>query len=271
MSTASSYGAPAARSTAAERRTAIVTGASSGLGAEYARQLAQRGADLVVVARDRAALASLADELSARHGVDVEVLAADLTDPEQLAAVERRAADPKRPIEVLVNNAGLGLPLDFERNDVDAEVAHLRVHVEASLRLTHAALGPMLERGSGRILNVSSVAAFIPRSTYSAAKAWLLNFSRWANAVYRPRGVTVTAVCPGYTHTNFHERLGLPPGEEGVPSWMWLDASFVVRVSLRDASRGKAVSIPSLRYKALARIAAILPDRLTAGAGTRGR
>lgn len=251
--------------------TALITGASSGLGAEYARQLAERGADLVIVARDREALSSLAGELSARHGVHVEVMPADLTDSGGLGEVERRVADRERPIEVLVNNAGIGLPLSFHRNDVEAEVAHLRLHVEASLRLTHAALGPMLERGHGRILMISSVAAFIPGSTYSAAKAWLLNFSRWANAVYARRGVTVTAVCPGFTHTRFHEKLGLAPGEEGIPGWMWLDAAFVVRQSLRDAARGKAVSIPSGRYKALARLAAIVPDRLTAGGGRRGR
>lgn len=251
--------------------TALVTGASSGLGKEYARQLAAHGADVVLVARDREALGALASELERRHGVRVEVLPADLTDAEQLADVERRVADRERPIEVLVNNAGIGLPLAFERNDIDAEVAHLRLHVEASMRLIHAALGGMLARGHGRILNVSSVAAFIPRSTYSAAKVWLLNFSRWANAEYAARGVTVTAVCPGYVHTNFHERLGLPPGQEQVASWMWLDARNVVAASLRDAARGKALSIPSLRYKFLAGLATLVPDRITAAAGQRGR
>lgn len=251
--------------------TALITGASSGLGAEYARQLAARGADVVLVARDRDALAAIGTELERAHGVHVEVLPADLTDAAQLAAVEARVADRKRPIEVLVNNAGIGLPLAFERNDIEAEVSHLRLHVEAAMRLTHAALGGMLERGSGRILNISSVAAFIPRSTYSAAKVWLLYFSTWANAEYAPRGVTVTAVCPGYVHTNFHERLGLPPGEEGVPRWMWLHAPAVVAASLRDVARGKPVSIPSLRYKILALLATLVPDRITASVGKRGR
>lgn len=248
-------------------KTALVTGASSGLGAEYARQIAAHGGDLVLVARDRAALNAVADELIAA-GSRVEVLVADLFKPRDLAKVEARLSDPANPVDVLVNNAGFGMPLDFDRNDVQREVDHLRLHVEASMRLMHAALQVMSVRG-GRILNVASIAAFIPRSTYSACKAWLVNFSRWANGHY-PR-VSVTAVCPGYTHTNFHERLGLPPGQEGVPAWMWLDAPTVVRESLRDAARGRGVSIPSVRYKVLAGLTRIVPDAVLATAGSRGR
>ena len=205
-------------------KTAVITGASSGLGAEYARQLAARGAGLVLVARDREALDTLARQLRAAYGVDVEVLAVDLLKPRQRAKVERRLNDESRPIEMLVNNAGFGLPLSFERNDIEDEVRHLDLHVEVPMRLTHAALAPMLARGHGRIINVASVAAFIPRSTYGACKGWLVSFSRWANGRYGPRGVSVTAVCPGYTHTNFHERMGLAPGAEGVAPAMWLDA-----------------------------------------------
>ncbi len=250
---------------------ALVTGASSGLGAEFARQLAARGADLVLVARSREGLEAVAAGIRREHGVDVEVLPADLTASDQLDAVERRAADPARPIEVLVNNAGIGLPLAFERNDIQTEVDHLRLHVEASMRLTHAVLAPMLERGHGRIINVSSIAAFIPRSTYGAVKTWILTFSRWANAEYGPRGVTVTAVCPGFVHTRFHERLGLPPGQEGVSRWMWLNAPDVVAEALRASARGKAVCIPSLRYKLIAAIAPLIPDGVAARAGRRGR
>ncbi len=183
----------------------------------------------------------------------------------------QRLSDPARPVEVLVNNAGFGLPLDFERNDVEDEARHLALHVEVPMRLMHAALGPMLARGHGRIIGVASAAAFMPRSTYGACKQWLVSFSRWANASYRDRGVTVTAVCPGYTHTHFHERLGLAPGEEGVASWMWLDAPFVVASSLRHAARGRAVSIPSVRYTILTRLARLAPDRLTARLARRGR
>ena len=241
-------------------RTALITGASSGLGAEFARQLAGRGADLVLVARDGAALEATAERLRAAYRVDVEVLAADLVDSAGLDVVAARVADANRPIEILVNNAGYGLPLAFERNAISDEERHLDLHVRATMRLTHAALGPMLDRGHGRILNVASVAAFLPRGTYGAVKAWVVSFSRWANAAYRPRGVTVTAVCPGFTHTDFHARMGLAPGREEIPGWMWLDAPDVVAAALRDAARGTAVSIPSLRYKALIGAARLLPS-----------
>lgn len=249
-------------------RTALVTGASSGLGAEFARQLAARGADVVLVARDRDALAQVADGIRAASGNRVEMLPADLLDDDDLAAVEARLAEG---VDVLVNNAGFGLDLAFEKNAVVDEVRHLRLHVEVALRLTHAALPAMLERGSGRIVNVASVAGFVPRGTYGAAKGWLISFSRWANVTYAPRGVTVTAVCPGFVHTNFHERLGLPPGEEGVAPGLWLDAGTVVREGLRDAARGRAVSIPSLRYKLLVAASRILPDGVVVRAASRGR
>jgi len=250
-------------------KTALITGASSGLGREFARQLAATGADLVLVARDRAALERIAAEVQEAHGVDAEVLVADLTTSEGLAVVEARLRDAEDPIGVLVNNAGFGLDLRFERNDIADEDRHLDLHVRATMHLTHAALAPMMARGSGRIVNVASVAAFMPRGTYGAVKAWVVSFSRWANAQYRP--VTVTAVCPGFTHTNFHERLGLPPGQEGVPGWMWLTAPDVVREALRDAARGKAVSIPTLRYKALVGLVRLLPAALAARLARTGR
>ena len=251
--------------------TALITGASAGLGAEFARQLAARGDDLVLVARSAEALERLGAELAAAHGVRVEVLPADLTDSGGIARVAGRLASPAAPIGLLVNNAGYGLGLDFEANDVETEAAHLRIHVETPIRLSHAAYRAMLARGGGRVANVASVAGFIPRGTYGAAKAFLISFSRWANAVYGSCGVTTTAVCPGFTHTTFHERMGLPPGQEGVPPWMWLDAGEVVRVALRDIDRGRAVSVPSLRYKVLVALTRVVPARLAARVGTRGR
>lgn len=251
--------------------TALITGASSGLGVEFARQLAERGADLVLVARNRAALEKVADELRVAHGVEVEIVPADLVTDEGTEAVASRLADPDRPIEILVNNAGFGLSLDFATNDIADEERHLDLHVRATMRLTRAALPPMLGRGHGRVINVASVAAFLPRGTYGAVKSWVVSFSRWANAAYGSRGVTVTAVCPGFTHTNFHERLGLPPGQEGVPSAMWLDAEQVVREGLRDAAAGKAVSIPSLRYKVLIGAVRLLPAPLAARLAQTGR
>ncbi|KNY07265.1 SDR family NAD(P)-dependent oxidoreductase [Microbacterium sp. GCS4] len=250
--------------------TALITGASAGLGAEFARQLARRRADLILVARSVQTLDELAAELRSEYGVAVEVLAADLAVEEEVEAVAARLRDVDDPVDLLVNNAGFGLPLQFADNDIDDEVRHLRVHVEASMRLMHAALQTMRGRG-GRIINVASVAGFISRSTYSACKSWLIGFSRWANTEYARDRVSVTAVCPGFTHTSFHERMGLEPGREGVPAPMWLDARDVVRQGLRDAALGRSVSIPSLRYKAIVAVAGLLPSSLTSGIARRGR
>ncbi len=250
--------------------TALITGASSGLGAEFAHQLAARRADLVLVARSAEALDTLAGELREAHGVAVEVMVADLLDETDVNNVAARLSDADDPVDLLINNAGFGLPLRFADNDIDDEVRHLRIHVEAPMRLMHAALGGMRGRG-GRIINVASVAAFIPRSTYAACKNWLVGFSEWASAEYSRDGVTVTALCPGFTHTNFHERMGLAPGEEGIASWMWLDARTVVREGLRDAARGKALSVPSWRYKLIVVATRILPSSLLSRAGSRGR
>lgn len=250
--------------------TALITGASAGLGEEFARQLAARGADLVLVARSAGPLDALAAALRDAHGISVEVMVADLVAEEGVARVVARITDHGHPIDLLINNAGFGLPLHFADNDIDDEVRHLRIHVEAPMRLMHAALGAMRGRG-GRIINVASVAGFISRSTYSACKQWLIGFSRWANAEYAADGVSVTAVCPGFTHTTFHERMGLEPGREGIPAIGWLNAPDVVREGLRDAARGKAVSVPSLRYKLVVALTRVLPPSLTARAARRGR
>ncbi|GAA3925667.1 SDR family NAD(P)-dependent oxidoreductase [Microbacterium soli] len=250
--------------------TALITGASAGLGAEFARRLAAEGADLVLVARGAAALRTLAAELRDEQGVDAEILVADLSRETDAVRVAERIAEAGKPIDLLINNAGFGLPLHFADNDIDDEVRHLRVHVEASMRLMHAAIRAMRGRG-GRIINVASVAGFISRSTYSACKGWLIGFSRWANAEYGRDGITVTAVCPGFTHTTFHERMGLAPGREGVPAPMWLDAPLVVGEALRDAAKGRALSIPSVRYKIIVALTRVLPSRITAGVARRGR
>lgn len=249
---------------------ALITGASAGLGAEFAHQLAARRADLILVARSRDALETLAGELRESYGVAVEVLTADLLVDDDMERVVERITRSADPIDLLINNAGFGLPLRFADNDIDDEVRHLRIHVEAPMRLMHAALSAMRGRG-GRIINVASVAGFISRSTYSACKQWLIGFSRWANVEYARDGVSVTAVCPGFTHTTFHERMGLEPGHEGIPAIGWLQAKDVVRDGLRDAARGKAVSIPSLRYKLVVAATKVLPSSLTARAARRGR
>lgn len=250
--------------------TALITGASAGLGAEFARQLARRRADLILVARSVGALEKLAAELRSEYGVAVEIVSADLAEEVGVEKVAARLRDTTDPVDLLVNNAGFGLRLQFADNDIDDEVRHLRLHVEAPMRLMHASLQSMRGRG-GRIVNVASVAGFISRSTYSACKAWLIGFSRWANAEYARDGVSVTALCPGFTHTSFHERMGLAVGQEGVPAIMWLNARDVVRIGLRDAALGKSVSVPSLRYKAIVALARVLPSSLTSGVARRGR
>ena len=249
--------------------TALVTGATAGLGAEFARQLAEEGHRVVLVARDAGRLAATAAELENRYGAATETIAADLTDDAGIAVVVARLTDPARPVEILVNNAGIGLLRSFEDNDIAEEKRHLKLHVETAMELTHAALQGMLARQSGRIINVASVAAFLPRGTYSAAKAWLLSFSRWANMAYAARGVRVTAVCPGFTHTEFHDRMGMD--KTVAPRWMWLEARQVVSESLADNAKGKAVSIPSRRYKILTSVSRVLPARLVAGPPRRAK
>jgi uncharacterized protein len=238
--------------------TALVTGATAGIGLEFAHQLAARGHDLVIVARDADRLEGVAADLKAAHGVAVEVLAADLTDLGQLARVEERLADRGRPVDVLVNNAGFGLKGAFLDNPIEIEQAQQDVLVRAVLRLTHAALGGMVERGSGGVINVSSVAAFLPRGTYSAAKAWVNSFSAWAHNEYAARGVTVMALCPGFVKTEFHERLGVNR-DESAPKVLWLEPDRLVRDALTDFDKGKAMSIPSKRYKAIVAASRAVP------------
>ena len=238
--------------------TSLITGATAGIGHEYARQLAARGDDLVLVARNAERLDEVAAAFRSAHGIEVEVLVADLVDRDQLALVETRLADRERPIDLLVNNAGFGLRKRFLDNTVAEETEMLEVLVTAVLRLSHAALGPMAERGSGGIINVSSVAAFLPRGTYSAAKAWVNSFSEWAHLEYKSRGVTVMSLCPGFTKTEFHQRMQVTPGD----GFMWLDVDFLVRKSLQDFDKGRACSIPGAQYKTIIALTRAIPNRV---------
>jgi short-subunit dehydrogenase len=236
--------------------TALVTGATAGIGLEFAHQLARRGHDLVLVARDRTRLDQVAAEL-AGTGRTVEVIAADLTDRDQLARVEERLADPDHPVDVLVNNAGFGLKGRFGDHDVDEEQQMLDVLVVAVMRLSHAALRAQSSRGRGGVINVSSVAAYLPRGTYGAAKAWVNQFGLWAAAEYRSRGVTVTTLCPGFTKTEFHQRMGVRRGT----GFLWLEPEFVVERALADFDRGRAVSIPGRQYRAIVGATRLVPSR----------
>lgn len=249
--------------------TALITGATSGLGAEFARQLAASGHNLVLVARDTTRLLERAARFESLYPVAVEVITADLLTDEGTALVGERLAADERPVTVLVNNAGFGLPGWFTENAVGDERDQLRILVQTPMELAHAAIEAMARRRGGRIINVASTAGFTLRGTYSASKAWIINFSRWANVYYRAAGVQVTAVCPGFVRTEFHDRMNADV--TGIKGWMWLTPERVVREGLKDAFAGKAVSIPTKRYKVLARVTAVIPDTLAAKVSVRGR
>jgi short-subunit dehydrogenase len=204
--------------------TALVTGASSGIGREIARQLAARGTNLVAVARDRERLEALAGEVAAaRDDVDVEVLPADLADPAQLATVEARLEDSARPVDLVVNNAGYGTYGGLTELDRDGEEREIRVNVVALVRLTHAALGPMIARGRGAVMNISSVAglqATPGNATYGASKAFVASFGEAVSGELKGTGVTLTTVLPGYTRTEFAQRAGVEGRKIPAPAWM---------------------------------------------------
>ena len=229
--------------------TALITGATAGIGASFARRLAKDGLGLVLVARDLARLEETASALSKRFSVPVEALQADLATDEGIAVVEARLADADRPVDMLINNAGFGLRDSFGTAPLAAEVAMVKLHVEAVLRLTYAALPGMRGRGRGYVVNVASVAAFLPRGTYGASKSWVVNFSQSVARDVAGTGVRIMVLCPGFTHTEFHDRARVDMTE--LRNWMWLTAEQVVDESLRDLARGKSVSVPALRYKAL--------------------
>jgi short-subunit dehydrogenase len=249
--------------------TALITGATAGIGAGFAHRLAAQGHDLVLVARDQDRLDTTAADLKHRFGGAVEVLPADLADRDGCARVEARLADPARPIDLLVNNAGFGTGHRFTRGELAEEERQLDVLVRAVLRLCHAAVRGMVERGHGGIVNVSSVAAWTPAGTYSAAKAWVTTFSEGLDAELAGTGVRVVAVCPGFTHTEFHERAGMDMA--GVPEWMWLDADQVVRAALAGLAGRRTVVVPGRQYRLLAGLARHAPRRLVARAARTRR
>lgn len=238
--------------------TALITGASAGIGRAFAEELAATGHDLVLVARDRARLESVAEELIASYGVLCEVLPADLSDRADLERVAQRLrGEGTKPVDLLVNNAGFGLKTAFLDSDVADEERQLAVLCHAVLVLSHAAGRAMRVRGRGHIINVSSVASFLTMGTYSACKAFVTAFSQALAVDLAGTGVGVTALCPGFTHTEFHQRMGA--SMKGVPDAMWLDAGVLVRAGLADARAGKVVSTPGALYKTLAGLTGVLP------------
>jgi len=237
--------------------TALVTGATAGIGKAFAQRLAAGGHGLVLVARDVERLEGLAESLRIAHGVPVEVLPADLSDPEALERVAQRLRDDAPPVDLLVNNAGFSVRGSFVGGDLAAELRMLDVLVRAVLVLSHAAAPGMVARGRGALITVSSVASFLPGGTYSAAKAWATTFTTSLALELQGTGVTATALCPGYVRTEFHDRAGLDMSS--LPGWAWLDADRLVRDCLADVRRGRSVSVPSRRYSAVVMLLRHLP------------
>ena len=243
---------------------ALITGASSGIGAEFARQLAARRYDLILVARRKERLEQLASELAAAHGVHAETLAADLTSDADLKTVEQRIARDGG-IDLLINNAGFGVPGRFWQTALEAQDSLHELHIMATMRLTHAALAAMTARNSGAIVNVSSVAGFVPAavsSTYGSTKAWINAFTEglYLELKSRRSAVKVQALCPGFTYSEFHDVAHMD--RNVIPKQMWMEAKDVVAASLRGLDRGKLVVVPGWRYKLVVALVPALPKFL---------
>jgi short-subunit dehydrogenase len=247
--------------------TALITGSTAGIGAAFARRLAADGHNLVLVARDTRRLREQATELHDRHGIEAEVLTADLAEDEGIEAVAARLGDRRNSVDLLVNNAGFGNKGRYLDVPMADELRMLKVHCEAVLRLTSAATEAMRERGRGGVINVASVAAFLPRGTYGASKAWVVQFTQGAARDLAGSGVRLMALCPGFVRTEFHDRAGM--GTDNIPNWMWLDADKLVAAALGDLARGRTLSIPDPRYKALMGAVKLVPRSMLGGITSR--
>ena len=241
---------------ATSRPRALITGASSGIGEAFARQLAKRGHDLILVARRRERMEKLAAEVSEAHGVEAEVIEADLAEDSAVSAVEERLR--RGDIDLLVNDAGFATRGEFAGLPLARELEELDVNVRALMRLTHAALGPMVERGRGAVINVASVGAFQPvphMATYAATKAFVLYFSEALHEEVKSKGVTVTCLCPGAVKTEFHQVADVDEG--GMRGWM--DADRVAQAALKAASARRAITVPGALNVSLMAAVKLMP------------
>ena len=253
-------------------RYALVTGASTGIGAAFARRLARDGSNLILVARDRGRLETLASELREFHRSEVSVLPADLTQEGPLGDVLNAVAS-RRNLDLLVNNAGFATLGPFAKLDCERELSEIALNVTALVRLTQTALPRMISRRRGAIINVSSLAAFQPgpyNATYSATKAYVKSFSEALAEELRGTGVRVQVLCPGFTRTEFQARAGLDASR--IPRLAWMGADAVVDQSLAALRRGAVVCVPGLANRVLAGVVSASPTALVRRVtGTLGR
>lgn len=229
--------------------TALITGGTSGIGAAFARALAARDYDLVLVARDEDRLATLAEELRRRHDVTVEELPADLSERDQVIKVSERVSSADRPIDLLVNNAGFGVHAKLLDADISRHELGFDVMCRAVLILSNAAGRAMRERGRGGIINVASFAGYVSMGSYSAIKSWVTTFTEGLAGELHGTGVTATALCPGWVRTEFHSRAGINASK--IPGPLWIEPEELVRQALTDFDRGRVISMPTGRYKLL--------------------
>jgi short-subunit dehydrogenase len=233
--------------------TALVTGASSGIGAAIASELASRGYALVLVARREERLRSLATELASEHDVGAEIIAGDLGDEAERDRLQSELGGRGRSVEVLVNNAGFGHQADFARSPRERMVEMVRVNVEAVVDLTSRFVGPMAERGRGSVINIASLGAFQPlpgSAVYGASKAFVLSFSEAIRTELRGTGVTVTAVCPGPVRTEFMAAAEVPGVEDRTPGIVWMSAEEIARHAVDGAAHDKRVVVPGMLNRA---------------------
>ena len=233
--------------------TALVTGASSGIGAAIAKELASRGYSIALTARREERLRSLATELISEHGVAAEAIACDLGEPEERERLADELRTRGRAVEVLVNNAGFGHQADFSTSPRERMVEMVRLNVEAVVDLTSRFIGPMTERGRGSVINIASTAAFQPlpgSAVYAASKAFVLSFSEAIRTELRGSGVSVTAVCPGPVRTEFTGTAGIPGVEDRTPGVVWTSAEDIARHAVDGAARDKRVVVPGVLTRA---------------------
>ena len=246
---------------------ALVTGATVGIGESFTRLLASKGYNVVLVARDEARLHERAAGLREKYGVQTFVLPADLSTDAGCASVEDYIKTYE--IDVLINNAGFGLNKAFSASELVAEQQMFDVLIRTPMRLMHTVIPGMKQRNSGTIINVSSVASFIAGGTYSAAKSYLTVLSESLNTELASSGVKVSALCPGFTRTEFHQRGRMKM--KGLPAFMWLNADKLVDQSWKDAQANKPVSIPGWQYKLLVAVISIAPRKFVRQIGMNVR